>query len=321
MTSAGQFLINTGYSLLCRQRLAIIIYHSVVAEKDPVRPDVPDLVEFEWQMKLLQQQFHPISMRDAIKGLREGSLPPRAVCVTFDDGYRDNLEVALPVLLGTAVPATVFVATHFCHGENMWNDRLIDLVSLLPGEQADFSLVGCGELALDTLDKKRQACSTLLKTLKYNPPEKRSDQVTDLYRHFGQLEADAKMMSADQISELSQAGIEIGAHTVDHPILKVLSSEDQYQQIKDSKSHLESITGKPVIGFAYPNGKPGVDYDQVAVGHLQQLGFDYAVSTAWGTNTAADSLFELKRFTPWEKSGFGFQRRLFWNGLKTYLGS
>tara|TARA_R110001583_G_scaffold143203_1_gene295315 strand:- start:26050 stop:27015 length:966 start_codon:yes stop_codon:yes gene_type:complete len=320
VTSAGRFLLKTGYSLLCPQRLAIVIYHSVVDQKDPMRPDVPDLAEFQWQMELLQQQFNPLSMSDAIKGLRAGTLPPRAVCVTFDDGYRDNLEVALPILQRTRVPATVFVATHFCQGENMWNDRLIDLVSQIPGERADFSCVDCGELELGSLQQKRQAYSTLLDSLKYNPPQQRLEQVATLYQHFDLPEAPARMMSPDQICTLSLAGVEIGAHTVDHPILKVLSADEQYRQIDESKRYLESIIKKPVIGFAYPNGKPGVDYDQIAVEHLKKLGFDYAVSTAWGTNTVIDSSFELKRFTPWEKSGLGFQRRLLWNGLKTHVG-
>ncbi|MFT6915423.1 MAG: peptidoglycan/xylan/chitin deacetylase (PgdA/CDA1 family) [Motiliproteus sp.] len=320
MIAAKQFLLKTGYSLLCQQKLAIVIYHSVVAHKDPMRPDVPDLAEFQWQMELLQQQFNPLSMSDAIKGLRAGTLPPRAVCVTFDDGYLDNLEVALPILQRTGVPATVFIATHFCQGENMWNDRLIDLVSQIPGERADFSGVGCAEMELGSLEQKRQASSKLLNTLKYNPPMQRLEQVAALYQHFDLAEAPAKMMSADQILRLSQAGVEIGAHTVDHPILKVLSAAEQYRQIDESKRYLEAIIKKPVIGFAYPNGKPGVDYDQVAVEHLHQLGFDYAVSTAWGTNTATDSLLELKRFTPWEKTGLGFQRRLLWNGLKTHIG-
>ncbi|WP_421862694.1 polysaccharide deacetylase family protein [Motiliproteus sp.] len=318
--SAAQQLLGMGYRLVCRQRLAILIYHQVLDQPDPIRPDVPDRAEFQWQMELIKRRFTPLGLAEAVQRLRQGTLPPGAVCVTFDDGYRDNLEVALPVLQQTGVPATVFVSTAFCQGENMWNDRVIDLVDQMPFETTDFGLVDCGSLALETIEQKRQACGTLLGKLKYQQPEQRLQKIEALYRHFGLAEAAPKMMSDNQVIELAEAGIEIGAHTVDHPILKVLSPEQQFQQMADSKAYLEQLIGRPVTGFAYPNGKPGVDYDQVTIDQLSRIGFDYAVSTAWGSNGPNQSHYELKRFTPWEKTPQGFQRRLCWNGLQSMLG-
>lgn len=318
--SMSQATLKFGYRLLCRQRLAILIYHQVLEQPDPMRPDVPDRAEFLWQMQAIKQNFTPLGLAEASQRLRNGTLPPGAICVTFDDGYLDNLEVALPVLQQTGVPATVFVATAFCQGQNMWNDRVIDLVDQLPFEQLDFSLADCGSLSLETIELKRKACGTLLGKLKYLQPEQRLHKIESLYQHFGLPEAAPKMMSDQQVKELAAAGIEIGAHTVDHPILKVLSPEQQLQQMQDSKAYLENLIDKPVTGFAYPNGKPDIDYDQVTLDQLEHVGFDYAVSTAWGTNGPSQSHFELKRFTPWEKTAQGFQRRLCWNGLKSMLG-
>ena len=313
-------LLEWGYRLVCRQRLSILIYHQVLDKPDPIRPDVPDQNAFRWQMQLLKRYFTPLALSDAVAQLQQGTLPPAAVCVTFDDGYRDNLEVALPILQQEGVPATVFVATAFCQGDNMWNDRVIDLVDRLQLNQADFSAVGCGQLPLATLEQKRQACETLLRQLKYQPLQQRLDLIEALYRQFEAPEAAPKMMSPEQLRQLADSGVEIGAHTVDHPILKTLSVEEQYRQIADSKTYLESVLERPVTGFAYPNGKPGVDYDALSVEQVERLGFDYAVSTAWGTNANKQSRFELNRFTPWDKTPFGFHRRLCWNGLTSVIG-
>ena len=117
-------------------------------------------------------------------------------------------------------------------------------------------------------------------------------------------------MTCDEIVELADKGVDIGAHTVDHPILKSLEVEEQEQQICNSKIALERLLNKPVTGFAYPNGLPGTDYDSSGVDLVKAAGFEYAVSTTWGISTRSTSPYELHRSTPWDNKPGKFHARL-----------
>ncbi len=120
-------LLSLSGRLLSRGKLSILIYHQVVAEFDPMRPNEPTPEIFDWQMALLARYFTPLSLDEAVERLALGTLPANAVCVTFDDGYLNNLTVAQPILAKYAIPATVYVATAFRNQANMWNDRIQDL--------------------------------------------------------------------------------------------------------------------------------------------------------------------------------------------------
>ena len=105
--------------------LSILIYHRVVAQPDPLFPDVVTAEEFDLQMAALTRWFTVLPLGRAVERLRNGTLPVRAACVTFDDGYADNALSALPILLKHGVKATFFVATRFLDGGSMWNDTVI----------------------------------------------------------------------------------------------------------------------------------------------------------------------------------------------------
>jgi peptidoglycan/xylan/chitin deacetylase (PgdA/CDA1 family) len=119
------------------------------------------------------------------------------------------------------------------------------------------------------------------------------------------------------VRSLDANGMEIGAHTVTHPILARLDAARASDEIRQSKLRLEAITGKPVKLFAYPNGKPGRDYGREHVGMVKELGFEAAVSTAWGVANAQSDAFQLPRFTPWDKSPGKFVLRLLHNTFRT----
>ena len=130
-----QTAINVASSLLPRiinpggeARLSILIYHRVLAKADPMRPGEPTVAEFESQMKWIRRYFTPLPLLEAAQKLAEGTLPSRAVCVTFDDGYADNEELAMPVLRRHGMPATVFVSTGSMNGGQMWNDTVIESI-------------------------------------------------------------------------------------------------------------------------------------------------------------------------------------------------
>ena len=111
--------------------------------------------------------------------------------------------------------------------------------------------------------------------------------------------------------------MEIGGHTVCHPILTSIDNMAATAEIENGKLYLESITEKPVRIFAYPNGKPETDYHTAHVKMVKELGFDAAVSTAWGVAKQGCDLFQLPRFTPWDASITRFSLRMLGNLSRT----
>uniref|UniRef100_A0A486XRP9 NodB homology domain-containing protein n=1 Tax=Rheinheimera sp. BAL341 TaxID=1708203 RepID=A0A486XRP9_9GAMM len=293
--------------LLGRNKLSILIYHQVLAEPDPMRPSEPTAAVFDWQMRLLRDYFTPLSLDQALHHLKHNTLPANAVCVTFDDGYLNNLTVAEPILAKYAIPATVYVATGFSAGSNMWNDRLIHLFADPERQQLqlDAELVQLGDW-----QSRRNQAQQWLKKLKYMPLAQRLEHIARFYEQNNATEQAPLMMTPEQIKQLSERGVTIGAHTVNHPILKVMSEAQQQQEISASKQQLENWLGKPVQHFAYPNGVEGVDFDDTTVQLVKQAGFASAVVTNWGVSNSATPKLKLKRFTPWDKTATKFHLRL-----------
>ncbi len=296
--------------IFSRGKLSILIYHQVVATRDPMRPSEPTAAEFDWQMQLLARYFTPLSLDEAVQRLTHGTLPTNAVCVTFDDGYLNNLTVAQPILAKYQVPATVYVATAFRHGDNMWNDRIQDLC-------ADPSRVVLktpdAEIQLGDWQSRIAAAAQLLKKLKYLPVTERLQAVDELYRLNQASEYPPRMMNDSQLQQLAALGVTIGAHTHNHPILKSLDAKAQQAEIEQSKTLLEQILQQPIEHFAYPNGVEGRDFDDVAVQWVAEAGFKSAVMTNWGYSTAATPPLRLKRFTPWDTTALRFHVRMLKN--------
>ena len=112
------------------------------------------------------------------------------------------------------------------------------------------------------------------------------------------------------------AGMQIGAHTVSHPILAKLDTPRAADEIGRSRDVLQTLLGEKVGLFAYPNGKPGTDYlPDVHPALVRELGFDAAVSTRWAAARRSDDVFQIPRFTPWDRGRFKFGLRLMRNLL------
>lgn len=293
-----------------RRGLSTLIYHRVLEHQDPLFPGELDRAGFARQIALLKSCCNVLPLREAIGHLRDGTLPPRAACITFDDGYADNAEMALPVLRHYGVPATFFVASGFLDGGCMWNDRVIDMVRRVPGALIDADALGLGRHPVATLEERRGAIAALIGRLKYLPMEERQHQVERLAAVVGVAAPPSPMMRADQVRQLHAAGMDIGAHTVHHPILARLPARQARAEIADGRRALEDIVKAPVPLFAYPNGKPGDDYLAEHVAMVRELGFEGAVSTAWGAGAQPPDLFQLPRFTPWDRGSARFMLRL-----------
>ena len=295
-----------------KQRLSILTYHRVVPVWDYMRPSAPIASEFEWQMELLCHYFNPLSLSEALSLMHYGELPERAVCVTFDDGYSDNETIALPVLKRWNIPATVFVATNFLNGGCMWNDAVIEALRIVESDVLDLSSIGLGVYDLEDRSSKRVAAEIIIREIKHWPPTQRADAVEAIVGMVGATPTDLMMTDA-QVQHLSEGGIDIGAHTKSHPILSTLGLDQAKEEVVGSKSYLEAMLGIPVKHFAYPNGRPGIDYRMEHRDLVEIAGYEAAVSTQWGVASNMSDKWQLPRFTPWDKTPLRFMTRLLLN--------
>jgi peptidoglycan/xylan/chitin deacetylase (PgdA/CDA1 family) len=290
--------------------LSIFIYHRVLPRKDPLFPGEVDSADFDRDLRRIASMFNVISLRDAVRHSAAGTLPARAACITFDDGYADNAEVALPILQRHGLPATFFIATGFLNGGRMWNDSVIELVRRAPDGVLDFDAFGVGAHPVTSVAERQAAIEALIGQLKYLPMAERLEQVNRLVEAVGVALPTNLMMTTAQVLQLHHAGMGIGAHTVNHPILASIALETARAEIAQGKAALEAMIGEPVPLFAYPNGKPGADYRAEHVALVKELGFEGAVSTAWGACKGAPDVFQLPRFSPWDRTALRFAVRM-----------
>jgi len=291
-------------------RVAIVNYHRVLAAPSPFLASEPDIDIFTWQMELLARCFNVLPLRQAIAALDSGQVPPRAVCITFDDGYRSVHDLALPVLRRLGLPATVFVSSGYVDGRTMWNDSIVQAVETLPAEELDLADFGLGVYSLRGLPARAATLGKLTEATKYLPPQERSRLIGRLRTLVGEHAADGLMLTPEMVVNLDRHGIEIGAHTVTHPILTSLDDASAMEEIVTSKRELEAITGKPVTLFAYPNGKVGKDFDARHVAMVREAGFQAAFTTAVGAITRRHDRYQLPRSRPWDDTPFRFALRL-----------
>lgn len=286
-----------------RQALTILIFHRVLPAPDALRPGEAVAATFNLHMRFLARHFSVLPLTEAVDRQRRGALPRRACCITFDDGYADNLTVALPILERYRLPATVFVATGYLDGGRMFNDAVIDAIANAVGEVLDLRELGLGQHPMKTTEERLAAVAAILEKIKYRPLGEREADVEALVgmAGCGPLPRDIMLRSA-QVGELSRCGIEIGGHTVSHPILTTLADDRAWQEIATGKQQLEAITGRPVRTFAYPNGRPHRDYAERHVAMVKQAGFDLAVTTASGVGNPGSDVFQLPRFPLWGSS-------------------
>jgi len=240
--------------------------------------------------------------------MREGRLPAQAVCVTFDDGYVDNLQLALPVLQRWNIPAMVFVSTDFMDGSSMWNDRLIEaLRSLLAKGSSSVDLKGWGldRFLCGSIEECYLSIEQLLTSIKYWRPRERL-AVVEALELMASVRPPELMMSREKVLDLYSKGVSIGAHTQSHPILTSLSGTESEREIGNSKHILESLLQTRVDYFAYPNGRAGYDYEEQQLQQIKSLGFKAALSTNPGAAHNGSDVFQLPRFTPWGKETVKF---------------
>jgi peptidoglycan/xylan/chitin deacetylase (PgdA/CDA1 family) len=288
-------------------RLLIVAWHNV--ERTWHYPAAPGAGAqgFERQLRRLARMGTVVPLAPALRSLATGQpLPPRAIALTFDDGYRDNLEVGVPVLERLGLPATFFLVPGILSGTvRPWWETVAwavahtgkaaigwDGETLPVGGRAGPRTLGRLADQLKRLDQaaRRRAVAELLERLE-------PDGEPDLRGLF---------LDWDGARELLRRGFAVGAHTMDHAILARETPKAQLEDLVESRRRLQAELDAPVDLLAYPNGGPA-DYDAATVDAARRAGYSHALTARSGWNSAATPVFEVRRVVLEPHRGFADQ--------------
>lgn len=296
-------------------RLQILIFHRVLPAQDQLFTGVPDASRFRRMLRMLKTLYRVLPLGEALSLLRTGRLPAGSVAITFDDGYADNFSVALPILKEEGVPATIFVATGFLDGGRMFNDTIWESFRNTTCGGVDLDFIGLGQVTLSSWADRRAASAKVIDAIKYLEIDERERAARRVAQALQVSLCDDLMMRSEDVARLPADLITVGAHTHSHPILTRLSPADARRDIEEGRARLQDICGRPIDLFAYPNGKPGYDYDQAHVAMVRNMGFEAAVTTSPGAHIATGDFYQVPRFTPWREDFPRFGAMMLGNSL------
>jgi peptidoglycan/xylan/chitin deacetylase (PgdA/CDA1 family) len=283
--------------------------------KDALRPSEPDRDEFVRDVDIIASVFNVLPLTEAARQLREGVLPPRAACVTFDDGYANNHELAAPILERAGVPATFFVTGGAIDTGVMWNDLVIEGIA---GAGGQLQLDEADALPASLVSKPAgpELVSGILQHLKYLPMDLRWERAVSIYRTNVASQLPRLMMSREMVADLAARGFDVGGHTINHPILKELSDSQAKDEVESCRQWIQDVTKIAPKSFAYPNGRPGSDFDSTHAAMVAAAGFELAVSTQWDLASVHSDVFSIPRVGPWWRQN----RSLAGGSMRLYAG-
>lgn len=286
-------------------KFQILVYHRVLPERDPFAISPVSVAEFDAQMALLRSRFRAVSLDRLLEELDGGRLQPGTVCVTFDDGYRDNHDHALPVLKRHGIPATVYLATGFIGTrECPWYDKVLGAMRRATAGRLEYGPPELVGRPLADPARRAEAAYRLLEWFKGFPPAERDARIAELARVLQPADGGAGeerlMLDWNEVRRMHGSGVAFGGHTVTHPILSTVGPGEAEKEIRGSRQAIEEALQAPVRHFAYPNGRVG-DYDAGTMDLLARLGFVSAVTTNPGVNGPGQNRYEWLRRQPWER--------------------
>lgn len=263
--------------------LRILCYHGVCEDRLSGQPWLPDFFvtasAFRRQLSYLKANATVVPLSEGVLTIRNGSLPPRAVSITFDDGYANNLHLAAPLLSEYRLPATIFLSSAYMDSGELFPFLKLKLIHLNLG----FRLAKRPLLEYKTfpLDKVLERANWWWPEIKGNLNE---DQINSL-----------RPLTVSEVRAFDSGLIELGAHSHTHCILQNESRERRDQEIRESTARVAEWTGRPTRLFSYPNGQRD-DFGEADKEVLQSVGIQAAVSGIRGANNTASDLFELRRY-------------------------
>jgi peptidoglycan/xylan/chitin deacetylase (PgdA/CDA1 family) len=283
-------------------RLLVLGWHNVTGTYGfPSRPGAAQR-GFAQQMKILARTAKVLPLQQALASLHAGErLPARAVALSFDDGYRDNLTIAAPILERLKLPATFFLVPRLLSGEvDAWWETIGWAIECSSRSALQWEDV---QVTLGDRGSRQTAYSQLVRRLKRRDQAAREQSMAELIERLQPTgQAPDLFMDWDGAHELVARGFDIQAHTCSHPVLALESRERQRRELSDSRQELEAKLGVAVSTIAYPHGGPQ-DYSAETLAAAEQAGYRWGVTTREGFANGSMTPLEVRRCVVYPERG------------------
>jgi peptidoglycan/xylan/chitin deacetylase (PgdA/CDA1 family) len=295
-----------------RSEVTILMLHGVMdttqaSAWEPLRPQL-SRNSLESALRILSKYYEFVSLCDAVEMLAgQRPLRPYSVVLTFDDGYRNNLTHALPILQKYGAPATFFIVPgHIEKRTPFWFDRLDYALQSVDVDGRD---VPIGNTTVRFRGKNRsllrESYRELRETAKALVQDLEMQREIDTFSQALERESGRKLVDINENDDWSALlswpdvrtalaqSVTIGSHTVDHIRIGFVTSDMAKHQLQHSKEMIEAQIGKACQFFCYPNGS----VTESVVALVQECGFKAAVTTEEGTNRVGENLMLLRRLS------------------------
>lgn len=283
--------------------MLVLTYHGVLSRRRPNPENHANEVDadsFRLQLGWLLQRFEPTDLAGLERfgdGLWQNEKPP--LLITFDDGYRNNLTVAAPILREAGAPAIFFLTTGYVGTTRvLWNDEVRARVFHWPELEIAMPFGGRKPVPREPI-ARRAFGNRITRDCKQLPDEQRLAYL-DLLREkapsvdcMDDLEVRA-FMSWDEARDLAQMGFELGSHTVEHPILSQATREKAFVELHESKAAMEREIQRPCRAIAYPNGTVR-DVSDSVFEQARLVGYDWAFMTTPVWHARSDDPLKIPR--------------------------
>jgi peptidoglycan/xylan/chitin deacetylase (PgdA/CDA1 family) len=319
-------LIRTGALRLASRSVshgvAIIMYHSVMSDPSSARMTLGDIIHstevFRGQMEVIATHFQTVSLDDVLLFLKgEKPLPPRAVVVTFDDGYADNYQAANDILSPLGIPGVFYVTVDCIDKQRLPFPGLLRYAFLTSKRDrwtepdGPVWALSSTQHRLQALDRVTEYCSKL----SGNPQDQFVESLQQQLETEPPRPLQRLMMTWDEVRGLARNGHTVGSHTMTHPNMAYLAENDARTELVESKRRLEQELAAPIVHFSYPCPALQPHWLDRTVSASRQIGYQTAVTTNGGMVRRHDDPLCLRRVCP-TKTVDGLR----WNLECTFLG-
>ncbi len=259
-----------------RLRPQVIMYHRIT--EAAYTSGLPP-TEFEKQINYLRNHFRVVSIETLLHELRTNNLQPYTIAITFDDGHRDFYEYAWPILKKYNLPASLYITTGFVNGDVwLWPDRLKYV--MINSSKKQISIAPLGHLSFEankfssSWNLLGDYCLTLTSELR----ESFIDKLAQVAVCEVPIQPAAPFLPVTwgQLKEMVAEGLDVGSHTVTHPILSGLDYKIITHELTNSAHIINRELGYNVHGICYPNGRLS-DINDDVIQCAAQCGYSYGL--------------------------------------------
>jgi peptidoglycan/xylan/chitin deacetylase (PgdA/CDA1 family) len=299
LASGAMRLISPGASA------AILMYHSVMPNPAEYADSLGSIIhsesEFRAQMELLRRDYHPLGLDEVLENLKSGKpSPKRSVVITFDDGYTDNCEVAMPLLNQLGIPATFYVTVDCVEQRKLpWPSRV--RFAFRKTNLPMWTDARGNPWQLQDYDSRERAYLASCDDCCQFSGQAQEDFVRGVEKQLQVAvpgNSSSLMMNYEQIRSLLKHSHIVGSHTMTHPNMAYIKEHEAKTELAESKQRLEQALQTPIRHFSYPCPAMTPHWSEQTVALSRAVGYDSAVTTNSGVTRCGARPLSLKRIRP-----------------------